>query len=303
MKVTFKNFLLKPQVKSVLQGSLVIIIGALCSSLGSWDNINHAFWIKLIISIILLIIYGILLVFYSTNEVNERRIKSILTNQVKAFENIMAGTIAICKQSSNEVNTIIDNMIEERKINLKIWSFDKACTLVCSQIYALLSNLSGGNKDFGVAYVKLEEHNLKKEVRMNAFANQNEHKPSIYNKRRRIDLDDGRTYHDVDLFILGKSDMDILIGKNKIDEAFSYTSKESRKKNKDKYNQYIGIPVICNDTKMVGLLEIICLYDASLGTTEQEVKELASKYFVPYSYLILLLHKLEKALIAKPIEK
>ena len=51
---------------------------------------------------------------------------------------------------------------------------------------------------------------------------------------------------------------------------------------------------------MIGLLEITCLNETYLAVSERELKEIASKYFVPYTFLILLLHKLEKALLAMP---
>lgn len=297
-----KEILKKPPIKNVLMGLLTIIIGAICSSLGSWDKIDKVFWIKVAVVSALTLLYALLLIFYSTSEVNERRIKAILESEVKAFESIMIGIVSICKQSSSDVTTIIRKMIIEKNIDLNIWNFDKACTWVCSQVYNLLGELSCGNKDFGVAYIKLEDTTKPEtEIKMNSFANKNMHKPSIYGKRRKIDIDDVSNYHDVDLFRLGKAEIDVIIGQDEINEVFSYESKYSRMKNKGKYNQYIAIPVICDDTKMIGLLEIVCLNNATLGDNKQEVLELASRYFVPYSYLILLLYKLEKALLAKPI--
>ena len=297
------EFLKKPQVKNVVLGVLTIAIGAICSALGSWNNFDKIFWIKLSIAVGLTILYCIALVFYSTNEVNERRIMKILEDRIGSYESVMVGLIAVCRQSAIDVTSVIHTVKENGNVDLNIWNFDKACTWVCSQIYILLGCLSGGNKDFGIAYIKLEEENKPEiEIRMNAFANQNMHKPSIYGRKRRIDNDNDRNYHDIDLFRLGKSDIDVIIGKDNINEAFSYENKGTRKKNKDKYNQYIAIPVICNDKKMVGLLEVVCLNNASLGNNEEEIKEVASKFLVPYSYLILLLHKLEKALLAKPVE-
>lgn len=296
-----KEVFLKPQIKNVLLALPGLVIGALSSSLGDWSNRNNVFWIKVVATIIFLIIYMILLVLYSTNEVNERRIKEILKERVKAYEEIMMGIDNICKQSASDVNAVIHSIKEKGNFDKAIWNFDKACMLVCAQLYDLLGNLSGGQKDFGVAYIRLEEDvSPEVEIRMSGFANQNMHKPSIYGKKRRIDIDDDRNYHDVDLFRLGKADIEIVLGHDKINDIFSYSTKEVRKKNKEKYNQYIAIPVFCNDTKMVGLLEVVCLNETSIGSTEKEVMELASKYFVPYSYLMLLLHKLEKAVIAKP---
>lgn len=296
-----RDFLNKPQIKNILLAVPGIIIGALCSALGSWDKINTSFWIKVGFAIFFFIIYMILLIFYSTNEVNERRIKGILESRIKAYEEIMMGIDNICKQTSNDVNSAIHDILEKGVYELKIWNFDKACMLTCSHLYSLLTQLSRGNKDFAVAYIRLEENNKpENEIRMSGFANQNMHTPSIFGKRRRFDNDDDRNYHDVDLFKSGKSDIEIIMGRDKINDIFSYSTKESRKQNKNKYNQYIAIPVICDDTKMVGLLEIVSLNDCKLASTEKEVMELASKYFVPYSYIMLLLHKLEKALIAKP---
>lgn len=297
-----KHFLKKPQVKNVVLGILTIIIGALCSSLGNWNEFNTAFWIKAISALILTILYCALLAIYSTWEVNERSIRGILEDRVKAYEEIMIGIDNICKQSASEVNSVIHSIVEDGLFNPNIWNFDKASMLVCKHIYDLLGRLKSGTRDFGVAYIKLDE-NIKPEVEicMNAFANQNMSKPTVFRKKRRIDNEDDRNYHDVELFRLGKSDIDIRIGKEEVDQVFSYVSKERRNENKNKYNQYIGIPVFCNDSKMVGLLEIVCLNETSLGKTKSEVEEIASKYIVPYSYLLLLLHKLEKALSARPV--
>lgn len=296
-----KDFLNKPQIKNILLAIPGIIIGAICSAMGSWDIRNLYFWIKVVCALICLVLYIILLIFYSTNEVNERRIKKILKEQINAYEEVMISIDNICKECSSGVNSALHEILEEGKYKFKIWNFDKACMLTCSHVYNLLVKLSGGSKDFGIAYIKLEE-NVKPEtkIRMCGFANQNMHKPSIYGKSRPFNNDDDRNYHDTDLFKIGKSDIEIIMGSDKIDEVFSYTSKQSRKENRKKYNQYIAIPVICDDTKMIGLLEIICFNDVKLATTDKELKELASKYFVPYSYLMLLLHKMEKALLAKP---
>lgn len=298
-----KDFLNKPQIKNILLAIPGIIIGALFSALGSWENRDTAFWVKVVFAIIFITIYIILLIFYSTNEVNERRIKKILEEQIKAYEEVMIGIDNICKECSSGVNAAIHEILEEGKFKYKIWNFEKACMLTCSQLYALLVQLSGGKKDFAIAYIRLEENEKPEtKIKMCGFANQNMHKPSIFGKKRLFNNDDERNYHDTDLFKIGKSDIEIIIGSDKIDEVFSYTTKQSRKKNKDKYNQYIAIPVFCDDTKMIGLLEIICLNDTKLASTDKELMELASKYFVPYSYLMLLLHKMEKALLAKPRE-
>lgn len=298
-----KTLLNKPQIKNILLAIPGIIISALCSALGSWDNRNTSFWIKVILAFIFLIIYIILLIYYSTNEINERRVKKILEDQIRAYEEIMTGIDNICKQSSSEITAVLHDILEKGKFEFKIWNFDKACMLTCSHLYKLLVQLSGGSRNFGIAYIKLEENKKPEtEITMCGFANQNMHKPTIFGKKRCFNNDDDRNYHDADLFKRGKSDIEVIIGADKINDVFSYTTKQSRIENKDKYNQYIAIPVFCNDVKMVGLLEIVCFNDTILAQTEEELLDLASKYFVPYSYLMLLLHKMEKVLITKPLK-
>lgn len=51
---------------------------------------------------------------------------------------------------------------------------------------------------------------------------------------------------------------------------------------------------------MVGLFEIVCLNDTYLADTEGEIREIVSKYFKTYAFFMLVLHKLEKALVAQP---
>ena len=62
---------------------------------------------------------------------------------------------------------------------------------------------------------------------------------------------------------------------------------------------YVGIPVFCDDDKMVGLLEIVGLDDTKFRCkSKDEVEEIVNKFLVPYANVFLLLQKLEKALLA-----
>lgn len=298
-----KKFFNYTALKNVILGVMVISIGGICSALGSWDvNNDRYFWVKFVVLLILMASYIILLAYYATKEVNNSKTVRVLEYQKKAYEEAMIGIISICKSSAQDINKIIHEIIEDGRINLRIWSFDIACELVCEKIYNLLCNLHGESKDFGICYIRLDEtKNTEKTVYMNAFCNQNMSAPSVYRKRRKIK--DKDYYHDIELFRRNKSDFDIIIGKENVQQLFSFTSNESRQRNKNKYNQYVAIPVICSKDdggKMVGLLEIVCFNETEIAKTKEEIKEVASKYFIPYVFLLLLLHKLEKAVLAQP---
>lgn len=290
-----KNFLKKPQVKSVVLGTLTILTGITSPPYDKFDITRLELFFFIVLS------YLSLLIFYSTSEINDRRILKVRANQIEAFEQAMSGIISICATNANDVNATIHTIIKEGKINLNTWSIERACMSVCGAIYNFLCKLHGKSKDFGVSYVRLvETESLEAStvIEMIAFANQNTHSPTIYRKKRNIN--DINSYYDADLFKLSKSDIVALVDNEAIRETFSFfdMDKESRRKNRDKYSQYIAIPVF--DVKMIGLLEIVCLHDTKLAKTEKELEEIASKYVVPYSFLILIMHKLEEALLAVP---
>ena len=293
------EFFDKPIIKNGILSFLTIIIGAICSSLGTWDSSQKYFYPKLVFIFLFGILYIVVLVYYSTKEANLNNANSELLRQNLAFNNAMEGIVSICKHSSSSVNKIVHNIISEGKIDLQIWSFDIACTQVCKELYDLVCLLHGKRKDFCIVYVKLNEGT--NTICTNAFANQNMQKPSILNKNREIN--DISAYHDAELFQRGTSDFEILLNKEAIRDAFKFNNNANRDRNKNKYNQYMAIPVFCNDSKMIGLLEIVCLKKTVLADTEEELNEIISKYFVPYANLTLLLYKLEKSLLATPNTK
>ena len=42
---------------------------------------------------------------------------------------------------------------------------------------------------------------------------------------------------------------------------------------------------------MIGLFEIVCMNRTKLGDSKEDIVEIVSRYFVPYSYLLLILHQ------------
>lgn len=147
-------------------------------------------------------------------------------------------------------------------------------------------------------YDRLDESEKpEKNIYTNSYSNKDSVKPSVYRKSRSIEND---IFYDALLFNQNQADTIVLNGASEIDDHFQHASREKRLKNRGKYNQYIAIPVFCNDEKMIGLFEIVCLRKTKLADTKEELEELVPKYFKVYATLMLVLHKLEKALIAQP---
>lgn len=292
-------FFNKPFIKSLVLGVLTLLIGGECSALGTWDFTTDTYIkMKIAFLIVTSIVYIIALAFYSVYDINLNKVVRIYKSQNDAFAELMSGLMASCKQSAEGANDIIHMMIDEGKVDLKLWNFDKACQWICEYVYSLLCKLGNGD-DFEVIYDRLVENGEKPEkyIYTNAYANKNKRKPTVYQEMREFLNDE---YHDCELFRDKVSDLEIIIGTDEIDKVFIHRSKQKRNKNKDKYSQYIAIPVFCNDEKMVGLFEITCFHQTHLGSNAKEIEDVVSRYLIPYSFLILLLHKLEKSLLAQP---
>ena len=298
----FKEKLVRPLPKAIILGALTTVIGLLPSILGI-NGVDTSHW-KYVVLVGTAIIYFILLAFYATYETNSRRAVAEREKQIGAHKSLAVNTIDICRRTASKITKCIHGIEDKGEIDLALWNFDTACLEMCGFIYKVVNELCD-NKNFEVTYIKLIEGNTqKREVIMNSFANEGMHSPTIYNKSRMVNpIESHGDYHDVDLFRQNKSDIDIRIDPDEVNAVFGYSSKQHREDNHKKYHSYIGIPVFCNDEKMIGLLQVVALHQAQFGVTKEEVEEMAKKFLVPYSYLFLLLHKLEKALIAVPKNK
>lgn len=288
---SLKVFFLRPPVKNVVIALLTTAVSVCVALLGNWSSSQAFFLPKIIAFGICVAIYVVILAAYTTAEVNQRRSLEILQRQVSTFEDLIISIISICETNAADINDCIHRVIETNEIDLGLWSFKKACRSICGYIYGNICKL-GDSKKYGVAYIKLVEGDgVENKVEMIAYANQNKHKPSILGVQRQFkDIDLATAYHDLCLFSAAKSDNNICMGVTEVDKIFV--------RNKGKHHLYIGIPVFCDNNKMIGLLEIVGLDDTMLGCiTKEELEEVTNKFLVPYANVFLLLHKMEKALL------
>lgn len=67
--------------------------------------------------------------------------------------------------------------------------------------------------------------------------------------------------------------------------------------NNGRFHLHIGIPVFCEEDKMIGLIDIFGTDDSFLGShNEEELKERINKFIVPFISIAVLLHKIERAI-------
>lgn len=290
-----KAFLKKPPVKNIIIAIFATLVTITVAILGNWSPSQVYFPLKLGGFIVCTAVYLVIMGIYTRVEVNDRRAAEIQQRQVSTFEDLVISIISICGTNASDINTCIHDVQKTKKIDLNIWSFNKASWLICEHIYNNICKL-GNSKKYAVAYVKLiEDDGAEDQVEMIAYANQNRHKPTVFGKKRcfkGIDLDS--SYHDLCLFNKARSDNDIAMGTDEVNEIFV-----QNKGNAGKRFLYIGIPVFCDNRKMIGLLEIIGLDNSMLSCiSKEELEEATNKFLVPYASVFLLVHKMERALLA-----
>lgn len=289
-----KTFLKKPHIKNIIIAIFATLVTITVAILGNWSPSQSHFTLKLGGFFVCIILYLLIMGIYTRVEINDRRTAEIQQRQVSTFEDLVISIISICGTNASDINTCIHDVQKTKKIDLNKWSFNKASWLICEHIYNNICKL-GNSKKYAVAYVKLIEDGAEDQVEMIAYANQNRHKPTVFGKKRRfkgIDLE--RSYHDLCLFNKARSDNDIAMGADEVNKIFV-----QNKGNAGKRVLYIGIPVFCDNRKMIGLLEIVGLDNSMLScTSKEELEEATNKFLVPYASVFLLLHKMERALLA-----
>ncbi len=308
-----KAFLSKPSVKGVVLSLTPIMIAINCSLLGNWDKDSvKFFYAKLIILLLILCFYFFILCYYSVAEVNERKACRIKEADNKVYEKVLSNIIAECNNASSGSNAVIHCITEKGVADLKLWDFQRQCFRLVEQIFNTIVEIRKV-EHLEVFYDRLVEDGSKEpSIKLIAYKTTEGQCPKIYEKERVIENPEEGVgvYHDIALFYNGKTDIEVLVNSDEIDREFWYRSAAARAEHKDKFSQYIAIPVLCNDKKMVGLIQIVILKDKldvndnnSLGEDKSLIIDEMKRFIKPYAFLALLFHKLEKALVAKPAKE
>lgn len=281
--------------RAIIDAVLTVLLGISLAFLGNWDSTQKYFVIKIIVFIVLSLMKILYIGYCAADNSKEFSLISELSKENSSLKKALSGIILVSQYNSSEVNKCIHQYIEKKKIDKDVWNYKKACYHLCGTIFTFASELAiDSNINIEVSYVKLNEE-IDGEIELYSYTNNKSQAPKLLNKKRNFGNLSATQYFDMKMFLENSSETRVLYGSNDINNNFYRTSDE-REKHPQKYNQYIAIPVFCDNKKMIGLLQIACLYKCSLAEDKEILKEVADKYFVPYANLFLLLHKMNKAL-------
>lgn len=286
----------RPMWRAIIDAVLTVLLGISLALLGDWDSTQKYFVIKIIVFIVLALINILYIGHCAADDSKDFSLISELSKENSSLKKALSGIILVSQYNSSEVNKCIHQYIEGKRIDRDVWNYKKVCYNLCGTIFTFASELAiDNNKDIEVSYVKLNEE-IDGEIELYSYTNSKSQVPKLLNKKRNFGDLNAAQYYDMKIFVENSSETRVLYGSEDINNNFYRTSDE-REKHPQKYNQYIAIPVFCDNKKMIGLLQIVCLYKCSLAEDKEILKEVADKYFVPYANLFLLLHKMNKALL------
>lgn len=199
---------------------------------------------------------------------------------------------ALCIDSSTSINDLSKKILDGKAV-LDIWNFTKVATGLCSSIYDVLCAVCSDNDELEIN-ILLDDVTASKNKRnytMIAYKGKFAQYPSKFQKQ--MYYKDNKTFHATSLFSKNNSDICILTTKEEVNEKFVYNDSDHKK-----YNQYIGIPIVCSGNNMISLLQICSFGNYKIADTKEEVLEIVKTYILPFTQFGLLNYKVEKAFLS-----
>lgn len=300
-----------------LTGVSNIILAALLAIFSSWlvNEIGALSWWALLpagLCIITLVLYIALFLATtkrdttmesSVNELN-RQIEELLDHNTFLDDRAQMATKAMASmgrmfyENAEQLHSLAAQIIESSSYDENLWNFKKCCDRLCQTILNILNGVGVYGQDFSVSYVA-KTSSLRGSLRkaknatayMIGYASNKVGRPSIFYPSAIP-----KNYYSRSLFLRArKKEPSILSNRQEIQENFYL-----KEPDKDKFNQYVGIPVFRDGDKMIGLIELVAYGESKIGDSYTNLQELTNTFFVPYTHLFFLMDMMEKAMLAKP---
>ncbi|HEX9063444.1 MAG TPA: hypothetical protein VF941_25000, partial [Clostridia bacterium] len=186
-----------------------------------------------------------------------------------------------------------------QKSDLENISYQDICILICHGLYEIIKNVTGEEGHQVSMLKKFNTSKIKKEyIKMVAFGNKSMSAPAVFKKKYYLN-ENGKKYYHQRIFENNINKTYILINADSIKKEFIENTDNIERDGR--IQQYIGIPIYCEDNGVVSLLQIDTDIENMFGKTEKEVEDFF-KPFMPYAHQLLLNYyrdKLVNCLIKK----
>lgn len=261
-------------LKNIIIQLFALIIGALCSSLGDWNNIQPGFEVKFPAIIVVAIVYIIFVIISVIKDEELNKHSKIVLKKAQELNVIYEKVI----QSIAEVNLYVTRDLRKTKKDIEngymtIEAVERVAFLLCHELQEILAQYD--TSDFFVSYSKKID---KKYIQTIAYADGNKHAiPYAFCKKRNIS-EDGH--------------MDSIIMKTKPNSAMLvYTQKEIFDRRDRNFQRYLAIPV-WNENEIQGIFQIIYYTESSLLIDEDIIGIFVKKILPQYASISIVINTL-----------
>lgn len=159
-------------------------------------------------------------------------------------------------------------------------NYQDIAALVCHNIYdAIKISTEKDTQQVSLMHKFKEKKTGREYIKMISYGNANQISPSIFDKHFYLDSD--LNYYHVKIFNEQQNDIFVLKNPSEIKKEFVY-GKKSTEKN---IEQYIAIPVFCENEGIVSLLQIEISEKQLIGRTTEEIREFV-KPFMAYIHIL-----------------
>lgn len=293
-------FMNKKWIKNLTIGGIPTVIGAF-SIIIATESIKPYVGILVTLTIILTIAHIILVVYYAKTEsdVNSENIK--LKGLLDNVNKISRANSYICSSMSEfvepwtvSINKMSKDIMHKRTINQNDWNLNKIYKEICISCRNMIKEFTGidDNSKVSVGFVSYYEVDNVKYVKMEAHSNPQTTRPGVFDVEETLA---DCIYQYAKLIKRNDTEIFALCNNEEIQKCFE---KKHSYTDLSKYTQYIAVPIFCNRTNILGVLQIVTKYEYTILDSVIELKEFGEKYVIPYTDLMLLAHKIQKYLLS-----
>lgn len=272
-------------LKNIIIQLFALIIGALCSSLGDWNNTQPGFEIKFTAIIVVAIVYIIFVIVSVIKDEKLNKQNKIILKKVQELNVIYENVI----QSIAEVNLYVAHDLEKTKKDIKngyitIEAVEKVAFLLCHKLQQIIARYDTG--DFCVSYSKKID---KQSIRTIAYAHGNNHAiPSVFGWTRKINQDE---HIDSKIMESKPESMILLYNQEEIYKKFHVFNVRDRR-----YQRYFAIPV-WNENEIQGIFQIIYYTESTLLNDEDTIGVFGTKILPQYASISIMINELYELIL------
>ena len=289
------RLLISPYINPITTILVTIIVGILINLITSsgFSFSNKYFIILLIIAFIYILLQ--IAIIKAVKHKNKKM------EYITWFQNALVSHRELNAIIAKATHSFSEHLKKDRKPSLHISfkmaidiaKFDRTSYHVCDAIYNIISSQFGCPK-CQVTVAKYLPEQKKEFIKIIAYKTYQDRTPSSFSIKHLLGTNEQNKRYDVRIFESGSSDVKVLINKKEIQEDFTIDPKS--KERQESICQYIGVPCVDIEGKIVFLLQIDVSCENILGKNKEELFELAYNVFVPYVQLLHAYYEQEKAI-------